>query len=288
MVQYTGEVEHVHRPPLERFVADWLRPQRPVVLTGAIEDWPAVSRWDQDYLRRAVGERRLRVEAVAGGEEPGYFGRRSLPQTMAFGEYLSAVIADERVPRLYMGGISIPGSLTELAADVRVPEYVLGRSKPVPYFWLGAGRSTTQLHYDINNNFHALIRGRKTFTLFAPDQTRGLYPTSVFSARRHFSRVKLEAPDYAAFPGLRNATGVRATLGPGEMLFLPSLWWHEVRTEQPSIGVNFWWGLNRYGDSFAWLYVRELPLIWWTLGRAGMRWRMQRLLGGRHRGAPPR
>ena len=281
MAQFTSEVERVHRPPLERFVADYLRPQKPVVLTGAIDDWPALARWDQDYLREAVGTRRLRVESVSEGEKPGYFGRRSLPQSMDLRDYLAAVFADRRVPRLYLGGISIPGSLPELAPDIRMPEYVIGPRKPVPYFWLGAAGSTTQLHYDINNNFHALIRGRKVFSLFAPDQTRGLYPTSVFSPRRHFSRVKLEEPDYEAFPGLRRATGCRATLESGDMLFLPSLWWHEVRTEQPGIAINYWWGLNRYGNAFAWLYLRELPLIWWTLGRAQLRWRMQQLTARR-------
>ena len=274
MAQFTSEVERVQRPSLERFVADYLRPQKPVVLAGAIDDWPALSRWDEDYLREAVGSRRLRVESLSEGEKPGYFGRRSLPQSMDLRDYLAAVFADRRVPRLYAGGISIPGSLPELAPDIRLPEYVIG-PKPVPYFWLGAAGSTTQLHYDINNNFHALVRGRKVFSLFAPDQTRGLYPTSVFSPRRHFSRVKLEEPDYEAFPGLRGATGCRATLESGDMLFLPSLWWHEVRTERPGIAINYWWGLNRYGNAFAWLYLRELPLIWWTLGRAQLRWRLR-------------
>ena len=275
--QISNEVERVQRPSLDRFVRDFLRPQRPVVLTGALDEWPALARWDEDYLRRTVGSRRLRVEAVAEREQAGYFGRQSLPQTMDFCDYLSAVFADRKVPRLYLGGISIPGAMGELAQDVRMPEYVVGPGRPVPYVWLGAGGSTTQLHYDINNNFHALLRGRKSVTLFAPDQSRRLYPTSVFSPRRHFSRVRLEEPDYGAHPALRDATGCRATLEPGDMLFLPSLWWHEFRTERPSIAVNYWWGLNRYGDRFAWLYLRELPLIWWTRGRAGVRWRLQRL-----------
>jgi lysine-specific demethylase 8 len=277
MVQLTSEVERVRRPPVDRFVRDYLLPQKPVVITGALDDWPALARWDEDYLRRTVGSRRLRVEALTEREKPGYFGRQSEPQTMDFCEYLSAVFADQRVPRLYLGGIPIPGALGDLALDVRMPEYVQGASKPVPYFWLGAGRSTTQLHFDINNNFHALLRGRKTVILFAPDQSRGLYPTSVFSPRRHFSRVRLEEPDFEAFPALRQATGCRAVIERGDMLFLPSLWWHEVRTEEPSIAVNFWWGLNRYGNRLAWLYLRELPLIWWTRGRAGVRWRLQRL-----------
>jgi len=277
MALLTGEVDRARRPSLDGFVRDYLRPQRPVVLEGVLDDWPALERWSDEYLRRVVGDRRLRVEALTEDEASGYFGRRSLPRSMGFGEYLTAVMADRSVPRVYLGGISIPGALAELARDVRLPEYVADGSRPVPYLWLGAGGATTQLHYDINNNFHALIRGRKTFVLFPPDQSRRLYPTSVFSPRRHFSRVRLEAPDDEAFPALREARGLQVRLERGDMLFLPSLWWHEVRTEAPSLAVNWWWGMNRYGNRLAWLYLRELPLIAWTRVRTGLQWRLQRL-----------
>lgn len=279
MAEITGEVERVENPTAERFVTEFLRPQRPVVLTRAIDDWRALSRWEPEYLRSTVGTKRLRVEAVTDREKSGYFGRQSVPQHMDFGEYLSRVFADQGVPRLYMGGISLAGELPELAGDVSLPRFVQGSEKPFPYLWLGAGGSTTQLHFDINNNFHALIRGHKEFILFPPDQSRFLYPTSVFNSRRHFSQVRLEDPDYTRFPNLRKAKGCQVRLKRGDMLFLPSLWWHEVRTIEPSIAVNYWWGLNKYGNKLDFRYVRELPLIWWTVGRKQIRWRTRQLLG---------
>lgn len=273
------EVPRVENPTVERFVADFLLPQKPAVFTGTFDRWPALARWDFDFLRQAVGSKRLRVEAVSGGDKPGYFGRSSLPQEIELGEYVARVVAAKDVPRLYMGGISVPGQLPEIAADLALPPYVQGGEKPVPYLWLGARGTTTQLHYDINNNFHALFRGRKRFILYAPDQSGCLYPTSLLSPRRHFSRVWLEAPDLERFPKFRGARGCQATLGPGDLLFLPSLWWHEVRTLEPSIAVNYWWGKNEYGNKRAYLYVRELPLIWWTLGKAQLRWRVRQLAG---------
>ena len=104
-------------------------------------------------------------------------------------------------------------------------------------------------------------------------------PPSLFNVRRHFSQVRLEEPDYARFPKLKDAKGCQATLNAGDLLYLPSLWWHEVRSIEPSIAVNYWWGLNNYGDKTKYLYVRELPLIWWTLGKAGVRWRVRKLMG---------
>src|SRR5262245_14198055 len=262
MAEVTGEVERVENPTEERFLSEFLLPQKPVVLTGAIADWRALARWEPEYLRSTVGAKRLRVEAVTEREKSGYFGRQSVPQHMDLGDYLSRVFADQGVPRLYMGGISISGELPELAGDVSMPRFVQGSERPVPYLWLGAGHSTTQLHFDINNNFHALIRGRKEFILFPPDQSRFLYPTTVFHARRHFSRVRLEDPDYARFPHLRKAKGFQVTMNRGDMLFLPSLWWHKARTIEPTIGGNTCGVRTKKGTNSAFRSVRNLLLIW--------------------------
>jgi lysine-specific demethylase 8 len=279
MIDALPEVDRVEKPTVERFVKEYLLPQKPVVLTKSFEDWPARSRWDFDYIRSTVGSKELRVEATGTQDKAGYFGRNSTPEKMKLADYVSQVQLSNEIPRVYLGGISVPGELPEIAGDVKIPAYVQGKERPVAYLWLGAGKVNTQLHFDINNNFHALLRGRKKFILFPPDQAKYLYPTTLFSPRRHFSQVRLEAPSDPRFPRLKLAKGFRASLSPGDLLFLPSLWWHEVRTLEPSIAVNYWWGLNEYGDKLAYLYVRELPLLWWRQGRLALRWRLQKLTG---------
>ena len=200
---------------------------------------------------------------------------------MELSEYLSAVFlpppSEGPTPRIYMGGISIKAELPGILDDIELPAYVQRGETPLPYLWLGAGDTTTQLHYDINCNFHALVSGRKRFLLFPPKQSAFLYPTSMFNWRRRFSQVALEEPDYKRFPRLERAEGYEAVLEDGDLLFLPSLWWHQVETITPTIAVNYWWGLNRYAHRANLLYVRELPLVWYSVLAPAMRWRWRRL-----------
>eukprot|EP00947_MAST-08B_sp_MAST-8B-sp1_P002851 g2851.t1 len=44
----------------------------------------------------------------------------------------------------------------------------------------------------------------------------------------------------AAAPWLKHARPVIVDVGPGETLYLPALWWHEVNQAPETIAVNFW------------------------------------------------
>ena len=52
---------------------------------------------------------------------------------------------------------------------------------------------------------------------------------------------ELEAPDYDRFPRFREVRLREARLGPGDALYLPSQWWHFVRSLEPSISINCWY-----------------------------------------------
>ena len=48
-------------------------------------------------------------------------------------------------------------------------------------------------------------------------------------------------PREARFPRYAAARPLRVTLHPGEILFVPSGWWHVVRYREPAISVNHFW-----------------------------------------------
>jgi hypothetical protein len=85
------------------------------------------------------------------------------------------------------------------------------------------------------------------------------------------SLVQLHAPDFERFPRFRAALDAarRAELGPGDALFIPPLWWHNVEALDPlNVLVNYWWHASgaRLGsvsgyDSLlhAILNIRQLP-----------------------------
>jgi hypothetical protein len=54
-VKSTFEVPRVERPSRREFEERFLFPQRPVIISGAMEGWPARERWTNDYLKEKVG-----------------------------------------------------------------------------------------------------------------------------------------------------------------------------------------------------------------------------------------
>ena len=63
-------------------------------------------------------------------------------------------------------------------------------------------------------------------------------PAPMFS---NTSRVDLDRPDTEKFPLVRQLEGHHTILGPGEMLYIPPLVWHYVRSLETSFSVSFWW-----------------------------------------------
>ena len=85
------------------------------------------------------------------------------------------------------------------------------------------------LHFDQYDNLFVQISGRKRFHIFDPCQTSGLYPYPVHHPLDTRAQVDLSRPDLSTFPQLATVRGAReVVLEPGQTLFLPAYWWHEV------------------------------------------------------------
>jgi hypothetical protein len=64
---------------------------------------------------------------------------------------------------------------------------------------------------------------------------------SFYSGVPNYSPVDAEDPDLSRFPRFRDAPLWRADLEPGDLLYIPSMWWHQARSQTTSIAVNLWW-----------------------------------------------
>ena len=51
-------------------------------------------------------------------------------------------------------------------------------------------------------------------------------------------------PDLEKFPDFAHAKPVTVTVNAGEMLYLPSLWFHHVQQTHGCIAVNFWYDME--------------------------------------------
>lgn len=115
----------------------------------------------------------------------------------------------------------------------------------MPNFWLG-NALTVPVHHDHPHNLACVVAGRRRFTLFAPEQVGNLYigPLEHTPSGAPISVVHPRRPDFQRFPRYRDAltSAWVAEMGPGDALYIPPLWYHQVEALEPvNLLVNYWW-----------------------------------------------
>jgi hypothetical protein len=243
----------------ERFEREIVPKGEPVVLRGLVSGWPivAAAREGDDALAAvlrgaASGER---FEAWFGAPEiEGRFGytpdfggfnhERRLATVDQLLDLLLRQKGHERPFSMYAGGIPIRKHLPGLLPAIPAP--VLDTSKATLIsLWLG-NRTRTAAHWDLPQNLACVVTGRRRFTLFPTDQLPNLYvgPLDFTLAGQPISLVDVEKPDFEQHPRFAEALehAQQAELGPGDALYIPSLWWHAVASlDELGAMINFWW-----------------------------------------------
>ena len=250
-------------PGAEVDVEALLAGQRPVILRGMARNWPLAQAGlagpDQavDYLKRFDAGRP--VVGYTGAPEIGgrYFYRDDFQtlnfeaQRVSLSAYLDlalSLIGTEKPPSLYIGStdldLYLPGLGEENRLNLPAPAGE-DRDPPLVSIWMG-NRTTAATHFDMSNNLACCLVGRRRFTLFPPDQIENLYPGPMepTPGGQVVSLVDPSAPDLERFPRFAVAAeaGEVADLEPGDVLFYPALWWHNVEARDDfNAMINYWW-----------------------------------------------
>lgn len=244
-----GEVPRIHRPSTATLLDDYYAANRPCLIEGAMDDWPAVTRWTAEYLRSRFGEATVQIEANAnpGAETTGDTERRF--EEMRFADFIDLVEDGSRVNGHYMTANNAETNANAFAGlwdDIVWPEFLQPADHPLGngWLWYGPKGSFTPLHHDLTNNLMAQFRGRKLVKLVAPFESAHMY-----NDRHRYSPIDLDAPDLERYPAFADVTVFETTIGPGDMLFIPAGWWHTVRALDVSITItfpNFIWDTDHY------------------------------------------
>lgn len=251
----------------------------PLVIRGLMRDWPlvaaagdgprAVAQHLSQFDRKSQAKV-FRADRREGGrffyteDMTGFnFDTVQMP-LQALVEQLIAAQSDPAAPTLYAGSASTPDHLPGFAEANPMPLAV----GATPRIWIG-NATHISTHYDASHNIAVVAMGRRRFTLFPPDQLPNLYvgPLDMTIAGQPVSMVDLRAPDLHRFPRFADAaaTAQVAELEPGDAIFIPMLWWHNVVAQDPfNILVNYWYGQPPNGSPFVALVhamqaIRELP-----------------------------
>jgi hypothetical protein len=230
----------------------------PVLLKGFIDDWPIVQTVKTsgdaaglDYLASFYNGQPVLGFYADDIQDGRIFYDQSMTQynfvkqKVDLAEHINTLKpgdANKKEQIRYVGSTATDRWLPGFEALHDMP---IDADNCVSSLWLG-NACTVPAHFDVPQNIACCILGRRRFTLFPPEQVANLYigPIELTPAGQTVSCVDIRNPDYDRFPRYREAEqhALIADMEPGDALFLPSMWWHNVESLAPANGlVNYWW-----------------------------------------------
>lgn len=203
----------------------WVR-SRPLHLPGWARDFAPVRRWTFEALGARFGDVPVEVNVDRlQATTPDAVERHQA--TMPFATLLARAQghATDDVYAVSRNGLLAQPGLAPLWSDLLAPPAPLAAPAPPRgvALWLGPAGTHTRPHYDPHHVVLIQVQGRKRVRLAPPPPPE---------AAAGFDGWYLRGPLAALEP-------LEVVLGPGDALFLPAAWLHEVHALEPSITLSW-------------------------------------------------
>lgn len=218
----------------KEFIRKYFKPQKPVVIEHFIEDWPAYSKWNLDYMQEIAGDITVPlyddrpVKHDEGFNEP--------HAKMKMRDYIHLLKKEPTKYRIFLWNIL--KEVPILQNDFKYPDFGLRLMKGLPMLFFGGSDSHTFMHYDIDlaNIFHFHFEGKKQCILFSQSETKFLYkiPHSLITRED----IDFANPDLEKWPALKHAKGHVAQLEHGNVLYIPEGYWHHMKYISPGFSMS--------------------------------------------------
>ena len=283
------------------FYRDYVSRNKPVVIQGALDHWPALVKWkNSDYLRQQLVDTPVTIDITPDGygdcvKLQKYFVT-PVEEKMPFNRFMDVIEGKtpfNGVAYCQHQNSSFITEFPQLNEDIEElgwvreafgePAYVylswhyscpcLGHPPDAVNLWIGTSKSISTLHHDPYENLYGVLRGRKHFTLYPPTDLYWL--NQRFYSKAHYERRSSSGKlvddegrrlqvgnDFLIVPDdtdqvpwidhdehlareNQHLNPVKVTIEPGELLYLPSLWFHRVEQDSPvTIACNFWYDME--------------------------------------------
>ncbi|XP_062509764.1 bifunctional peptidase and (3S)-lysyl hydroxylase Jmjd7-like [Corticium candelabrum] len=287
---FQNEINVLELPPSSLcFYRDWVAPNRPLIIKNALGHWRALSKWTNDYLRDQIGGKEVTVSVTPNGYADSVVGDRFVmpeERRMKFVDFLDIM----RHPTRHSGVFYIQKQNSNFSeefkellsdAELHIPWVTdaLGRWPDAVNMWMGDSRAVTSMHKDHYENIYCVVKGEKQFILHPPTDAPFI-PYDWYLQGRYkevggkfdiISEPGEKVPWICIDPLSDLSSSHRlykvvkpivCTVRAGEMLYLPSLWFHHVRQSHACIAVNFWYDMDYDVKYNYFQFVSKLSQLW--------------------------
>ncbi|XP_026320087.1 uncharacterized protein LOC113230391 [Hyposmocoma kahamanoa] len=266
--------------PLE-FHREYVAKNIPVILRGGCAKWLATQKWNAQYFRELMPNKKVEVAITPNGLADG------IAQNTDGTEYFVTPYIDDMTMVKFLNHLDNKSEgfityiqrqnsnltedfgelLNDVEMDVPFASIAFNKKPDAVNFWMGDERAVTSMHKDPYENIYCVIDGYKDFILIPPTDLPFVpykkYPKAEFLLKGpSWEIVRLEQgdeflpstlpwisvdpvnPDYTKYPQFKRAHKYHIRLNKGDCLYLPSLWFHHVRQSHGCIAVNYWYDME--------------------------------------------
>lgn len=206
----------------EEFKDKYVLQNKPVILRGVLDKWPAMSKWDFDYFANLCGDAEVNVNLYDVKNT-----KRSNIKTLVKEMKKATIDAPVYLQEWWFQNIC-----PDLLNDIVVPNYFTDdqNMKLLGFYnstlWIGTKGAFTPLHQDsvFANIWTTQIRGKKEWILFNKN--------AVLNA------LKDGKADYEEFLANPENGVTYCLIEKGDVMYVPHKWWHRARTLEDSVSLN--------------------------------------------------
>ncbi|CAI9716881.1 Hypothetical predicted protein [Octopus vulgaris] len=222
----------------------------PVVLRG-FDLGSCTSKWTVEYLVSQAGDKKVTTH-VSEIPQMDFLNKNFLYRILPFSELVKRASQDSNEEfficpeeKYYLRSLgddprntvaNIEEQFPQIANDLNIPDLFPAKSFFSSVFRIASKSTQLWTHYDIMDNILMQIKGRKRVVLFSPQDAHNLYLQDGKSTVLDIDNINTEK-----FPLFLKATRYECILEPGDILFIPALWFHNVISEEFGIAVNVFW-----------------------------------------------
>lgn len=211
--------------------------KQPMVFKGVAKDWPAVQKWNKSFFRAHYENTPVTIidnPGLVDNEKENHFRHTT------FGQYFDEV---EKDPNIYLRFSRVLDHNPVLLKDLKLDWlYQFRKGTSIggqTFLFIGEENSKTSMHAGFSQTIFIGVKGRKKWTICAPEERFFLDPHADRLLYYYTNAVPNNNHPNKGYDLVKYIKKYEFVLEEGDVLWLPSLFWHYVENLTPTIGVAY-------------------------------------------------
>lgn len=232
-----------------------IQPKRKPALLKDMNVGDCVRKWNSNYLIEKVGSVPVKVHASNEGRM-NFLTKNFIYKTLLFDDFInlaanenSEISSNDNITsekfyylrslsneRRGKGVANIKNEFPTISDDFKIPDLFDESQFFSSVLRIGSAGVQVWTHYDVMDNILVQVKGKKRVVLFNPSDAPFMYLDGDKS-----EVMDIDQPDLIKYPKFKLATRYECILEPGDILFIPALWFHNTLAISYGVNINLFW-----------------------------------------------